>query len=126
MSDDTEVKIYSLDDLQVSPELLMRAKVFKKAKLREEYEILIPDEESDILLRDLKSSPFRKQAERLVSLYLESDANVDYLAQNQFYDSYFNKQEFILPWLIPIVKDKKLVYKKKYIDELTVFQDIIN
>lgn len=123
MSDDTEVKIYSLDDLQVSPELLMRAKVFKKAKLREEYEILIPDEESDILLRDLKSSPFRKQAERLVSLYLESDANVDYLAQNQFYDSYFNKQEFILPWLIPIVKDKKLVYKKKYIDELTVFQD---
>ena len=90
MSDDTEVKIYSLDDLQVSPELLMRAKVFKKAKLREEYEILIPDEESDILLRDLKSSPFRKQAERLVSLYLESDANVDYLAQNQFYDSYFN------------------------------------
>lgn len=120
---DTKITIYSLDDLVVAPEIVKEARVFRKAAVRKDYEIIIPDEESDILLRDLKASPFRRQAERLVKFYLEADAKVDYLSQNKYYQNYFEKHHFNLPWLVPIVKDNKLVFKKKNEGELTVYKD---
>lgn len=120
---DTNFAIYSLDDLVVSPETIKDKKIFRKARMREPYEIIIPAEENEILLRDLKTSPFKKQAEKLVKFYLEADPRADFLSQNQYLSKYLTDHEFVLPWLVPIVRDHKLVYKRKNEGELTVFKD---
>tara|TARA_R100001163_G_C5068488_1_gene208918 strand:+ start:346 stop:4689 length:4344 start_codon:yes stop_codon:yes gene_type:complete len=114
---------FQLDDLVIAPDKLQEAKVFSKAVLKKEFEIIIPKDEKDILVRDLKSSPYRKMADALVDFYIEIDPSIDYLAQNNYLNKYLYENNFILPWLIPIVRDEKLVYKKKLIGPATIPQE---
>ena len=118
-----DIPIFNLDDLVISPERLHDAKVFKKAVIRKPHEIIIPRDESDILIRDLKNSSFSKMADNLVKFYLDSDPNRDYISQSYYIDEYSKNNNFILPWLLPIVRDRKLVYKRKYDGPLTENHD---
>ena len=108
-----DVPIFKFDDLVISPEKLKESRIFQKAVRRKEYEIIIPKDEKEILLRDLKTSPFNQMADRLIQFYVEIDTTTDYLAQNYYLMEYLTKNNFYLPWLVPVVKDLKKIYKKK-------------
>jgi hypothetical protein len=107
---------FQLDDLVVAPEQLENSKVYQKAVIKRDFEIIIPKDEKEILIRDLKSSPFSRMADNLVNFYVEIDPTIDYLAQNVILNKYLKENKFVLPWLVPIVKDEKLIYKKKLVD----------
>lgn len=107
---------FQLDDLVVAPDQLENSKVFQKAVIKQDFEIIIPKDEKEILIRDLKSSPFSRMAENLVNFYVEIDPTIDYLAQNIVLNQYLKENKFVLPWLVPIVKDEKLIYKKKLVN----------
>ncbi|MEX0597697.1 MAG: hypothetical protein WD512_14490, partial [Candidatus Paceibacterota bacterium] len=116
-SDGSDSKaFFQLDDLVVAPDQLESSKVFQKAVIKQDFEIIIPKDEKEILIRDLKSSPFSRMADNLVNFYVEIDPTIDYLAQNVVMNQYLKENKFTLPWLVPIVKDEKLIYKKKMID----------
>jgi hypothetical protein len=116
-SDGSDSKaFFQLDDLVVAPDQLESSKVFQKAVIKQDFEIIIPKDEKEILIRDLKSSPFSRMADNLVNFYVEIDPKIDYLAQNVIMNQYLKENKFTLPWLVPIVKDEKLIYKKKMID----------
>jgi len=120
------VDVFKLDDLVISTEKLQKSKVFQTAVIKKDYEVIIPKDEKDILIRDLKSSPYKKMADNLVNFYVEIDPSIDYLAQNIYLNKYLQDHQFILPWLVPIVRDEKLIYKKKLIGPATLPQDSSN
>lgn len=109
-----DIPIFNIDDLVVPPEKLQTQKRFRRAVIRKPHEIIIEKGESEILERDLKQSKlFGKSAKQLIQFYLDADASINYIAQDLYIKKYLNG-EFVLPWLIPIVRDLKLVYKRKY------------
>jgi len=115
--------ILKFDDLVISAEKLKDSRVFQKVVRRKEYEIIIPKDEKEILLRDLKTSSFSRMAERLVQFYVELDPTIDYLAQNYYINEYLKKNNFHLPWIVPIVRDLKKIYKKKLEGPFVLQQD---
>lgn len=118
---DLKSQVFTFADLELSPTELESSKPFRKAVVIKDYEIIIPKDEKDILLRDLKSSPFSRLADRLVQFYVEIDPKIDHLAQNYYLNEYLGRNDsrqtnFHLPWLLPVVRDRKRVFKKKIME----------
>ena len=114
---------FQLDDLVLAPDRLEASQVFQKAVIKREYEVIIPKDEKEILIRDLKPGPYAKMAEQLVNFYIDNDPSIDYLEQNILLNKYLKENKFDLKWLVPIVKDEKIVYKKRLEGPTTLPQD---
>lgn len=113
MVDISNLADLTLEDLILSPDQLENAPTFTKSVIKKDYEVVYSTEEEEVLVRDLRETPYRRMAQTLVDIYLRSKPGVDYLAQNAFHLDYL-AGKYHLPWLIPIVQDQKMVYKKKY------------
>lgn len=107
ITDDNEV--LDFDDFVINQDELVNAKILHKTVYKNANEIEITEDDKEILMRELENTPFRNVAKVMLNMIFSF--NKDKMNEAYYYD-YTVEKKFHLSWLVPIVRDEKLIYKR--------------